>query len=61
VFAQAAIDKPSRFVRVMILPRALLGGKSSIRYVRPEDLDRPKSQRYQIFVDTPIELPRQAA
>ena len=35
----------------MVLPRALLGGQSSIRYVRAEDLDRPKSQRYQLFVD----------
>ncbi len=61
VFAAADSLQPSAFVRVMILPRALLGGKSSIKYVRAEDLDRPKSQRYQIFVDTPIELPRQAA
>ena len=61
VFAAADSQQPSAFVRVMILPRALLGGKSSIKYVRAEDLDRPKSQRYQIFVDTPIELPRQAA
>jgi hypothetical protein len=58
VFAQAAADRPSRFIRVMILPRALLGGTSSIRYVRPEDLDRPKSQRYQLFVDQPIAWPR---
>lgn len=61
VFAAADSQQPSAFVRVMILPRALLGGKTSIKYVRAEDLDRPKSQRYQIFVDTPIELPRQAA
>ena len=61
VFAAADSQQPSAFVRVMILPRALLGGKSSIKYARAEDLDRPKSQRYQIFVDAPIELPRQAA
>src|SRR5688500_11527097 len=30
VFAQAAADRPSRFIRVMILPRALIG-KSSIQ------------------------------
>jgi hypothetical protein len=32
VFAQAAIDRPSRFVRVMILPRTLVG-KSSLQLV----------------------------
>src|SRR5437870_9942382 len=32
VFAQAAADRPSRFVRVMILPRAL-AGKSSLALV----------------------------
>ncbi len=53
VFAQAATDRPSRFIRVMILPRALIG-KSSIRYVDEADKDKPKSQTYRIFVDAPI-------
>jgi hypothetical protein len=44
VFAQGAADRPSRFIRVMILPAALLG-KSSIRYVDEADRDRPKSAR----------------
>jgi len=35
---------------VMILPRELKG-KSSIRYVRPEDKAQPKTQRYQVFCD----------
>jgi len=52
VFAQGA-DRPTRFVRVMILPRALLG-KSSISYVDEDDRTRPKSQQYKIFVDEPI-------
>jgi hypothetical protein len=39
----------------MILPRALKG-KSSIRYVKAEDLGKPKSQRYQVFVDEPIDM-----
>jgi len=43
------------FVRVMVLPRELLG-KSSIRYVRESDRNRPKQQRYQVFVDEPFEL-----
>ena len=55
VFAQAAEDRPSRFIRVMILPRALIG-KSSIQYVKAEDKDKPKTQKYQIFADAPIEF-----
>ena len=55
VFAQTRTDGPSHFVRVMILPQAIRG-KSSIRYVKPEDFDKPKTQTYQVFVDEPIEL-----
>ena len=56
VFAQAAADRPSRFIRVMILPRTLLG-KSSIKYVREEDVAKPKVQQYKSFVDIPVEMP----
>ena len=56
VYAGASPNEPSAFVRLMILPRALLG-KSSISYVNAEDLAKPKSQRYQVFIDVPIELP----
>jgi hypothetical protein len=52
VFAQAA-DRPTRFIRVMILPRAYLG-KSSVEYLNEEDKAKPKSQSYKIFVDMPI-------
>lgn len=55
VYAEAAADRPSAFVRVMILPRWLTG-QSSIRYLRPEDRDKPKSQRYTVFFDQPVEL-----
>jgi hypothetical protein len=55
VFAQGA-DRPTRFIRVMILPRGLLG-KSSIAYVNEDDKARPKSQQYRIFVDAPIAPP----
>ncbi len=55
VFAQAAADRPSRFIRAMVLPARLLGS-SSIRYVREEDLARPKSQSYRGYIDTRIEL-----
>ena len=58
VHAFADLESPTAFARVMLLPRSLLGGKSSIQYVSTEDLDKPKSQRYQIFVDHPVELPR---
>ena len=53
VFAQAASDRPTRFIRVLILPRDLLG-KSSIQYVNEADKAKPRSQEYKIFVDTPI-------
>jgi hypothetical protein len=53
VFAQASSEKPSRFIRVMILPRELVG-KSSIQYVNEEDKAKPKSQQYKIYADAPI-------
>ena len=55
VFAAASETEETAFVRVMILPRRLLG-QSSIRYLREEDVNRPKLQRYTVFVDEPIEL-----
>lgn len=56
VYAKAAPATATAFVRVMILPRELLG-QSSITYVNAEDLHKPKNQKYQVFVDTPITLP----
>ncbi len=55
VFAQAAFDRPSRFIRVMILPRALIG-KSSIQMLNEDDKSKPRSQQYKIFADAPIEF-----
>ena len=52
VFAQAA-DRPSRFIRVMILPVAYVG-KSSAEYLNEEDKPKPKTQSYKIFVDMPL-------
>lgn len=49
VFAQAA-DRPTRFIRTMILPASYLG-KSSAEYLREEDRAKPKVQQYKIFVD----------
>jgi hypothetical protein len=56
VFAQASPDRPSRFIRVMVLPRLILG-KSSIQYVNEEDKAKPKLQQYQVFCDLPIARP----
>jgi hypothetical protein len=54
VFAQAA-DKPTRFVRVMILPMAYLA-RSSVEYLNEEDKAKPKTQTYKIYVDMPIAI-----
>ena len=55
VLARAPDDRPGYFSRVMILPRALKG-KSSLTYVNPADADKPKLQRYTIFIDECITL-----
>ncbi|MFN0162217.1 MAG: hypothetical protein ACKVQQ_13380 [Burkholderiales bacterium] len=55
VYAAASATEATAFVRVMILPRTC-HGKSSIRYVRPEDADKPKSQKYQVFADEFIDV-----
>jgi hypothetical protein len=52
VFAQAA-DRPTRFIRVMILPVAYVG-KSSVEYLNEEDKAKPRSQQYKIFADLPL-------
>ena len=57
VFAQAAADRPSRFIRVMVLPRTLLG-KSSFQFVNEEDKAKPRVQQYKILVDAPIATPK---
>jgi hypothetical protein len=56
VFAQAAADRPSRFIRVMVLPRTLIG-KSSFQYVNEEDKAKPRVQQYKVFVDAPVARP----
>jgi hypothetical protein len=56
VFAQAAMDRPSRFIRVMVLPREFLG-KSSFQFVNEEDKAKPRVQQYKILADAPIARP----
>lgn len=53
VFAAASQSEPTAFVRCMVLPAALRG-RSSIRYVRDEDAEKPKPQSYTVFVDQPL-------
>ena len=53
VFAQAAADRPTRFIRVMVLPAACLG-KSSLEYLNAEDKAKPKTQQYKVFADMPL-------
>jgi hypothetical protein len=55
VFAQAAGDRPSRFIRVMVLPPRLKGA-SSIAYVNAADKDKPKSQKYKGYIDEVMPL-----
>ncbi|MGH8647877.1 MAG: hypothetical protein ACREUP_01020, partial [Burkholderiales bacterium] len=57
VLALASKAGPTAFARVMILPRELQG-RSSIRYVKPEDANKPRLQTYRIFIDEIIELRR---
>ena len=57
VFAQAAMDRPSRFIRVMVLPRSLLGN-SSFQFVNEEDKPKPRVQQYKIFAELPIAMPK---
>ena len=52
VFAQAA-DRPTRFIRVMILPAAY-AGKSSVEYLNEDDKAKPRVQQYKIFADMPL-------
>lgn len=59
VFAAASETERTAFVRVMVLPRRLMG-QSSIQYVREEDRDKPKDQSYTVFFDEAISVPEAA-
>ena len=56
VLAPTSQEVETSFVRCFVLPRGCKG-KSSIRYVRPEDAAKPKAQRYRILAERFIELP----
>jgi hypothetical protein len=53
VYAEGARDRPSAFVRVMLLP-AEWEGKRTIRYLKPEDAGKPKLQTARIYFDMPL-------
>ena len=53
VYAAAAVEGETAFVRVLLLP-AEWTGKRTIRYVDPADEDRPKLQRPTVFFDHPL-------
>jgi quercetin dioxygenase-like cupin family protein len=55
VLALGSETEATSFVRVMVLPRDYQG-RSSIRYVRPEDARKPKLQEYTRFIDEFIEV-----
>jgi len=56
VFAQAA-NRPTRFIRVMILP-VTYAGKSSVEYLNEDDKAKPRVQQYKIFADMPLTAAR---
>ena len=56
VLAPTSPEAETSFVRCFILPRSCKG-RSSIRYVRPEDASKPKVQRYRVLGERFIELP----
>jgi hypothetical protein len=57
VLAPTSSEAETSFVRCFILPRQCKG-KSSIRYVKPEDAARPKPQRYKVLGERFIALSR---
>jgi hypothetical protein len=56
VLAPTSQESETNFVRCFVLPRGCKG-RSSIRYVRPEDASRPKPQRYTVLGERFIALP----
>lgn len=50
VYAKSSTGEASAFVRVMLLP-AEWAGKRTIRYIDPDDADRPARQRARVFLE----------
>jgi hypothetical protein len=56
VYAPTTEKTETEFIRCLLLPRACKG-RSSVRYVLPEDAGKPKRQMYHVFGETFIKLP----
>jgi hypothetical protein len=57
VLARASLHRETSFVRVLLLPREW-AGKRTIRYVDPQDEERPKLQRARILTEHELSLSR---
>ena len=57
VLAPTSNESETSFLRCFILPRASRG-RSSIRYVKSEDMSRPKPQRYKVLGERFLALPK---
>ena len=53
VLATASETEETSFVRALLLPREWQD-KRTIRYVNPEDEEKPKTQRATVFVEAPV-------
>ena len=53
VFAAAAEDEETAFVRVMLLPPEW-AGRRTISYVDPADAEKPMTQRATVFLERPL-------
>ena len=53
VFAAASESAETAFVRVLVLP-AEWAGRRTIRYVTPEDEEKPKLQRAHVYLEQPL-------
>jgi quercetin dioxygenase-like cupin family protein len=55
VFAAASASEQTSFVRALLVP-AEYAGRRTIRYVDPEDEEKPKTQRATVFLEEPVTL-----
>ncbi|MEE8407752.1 MAG: hypothetical protein V3S32_11460 [Acidimicrobiia bacterium] len=55
VYAEASGTEPGAFVRVLILP-VEWAGRRTIKYVKPEDVNKPRLQKASVFLEEEIRL-----
>lgn len=60
VLAPTTQDSATTFIRCFILPQACRG-RSSIRFVRPEDAGQPNTQKYHVYAERFLRLERPGA